>query len=29
VMDNYQQKGGAVKVPEALRPYVKKDYLGR
>ncbi|MBI3971472.1 MAG: serine--tRNA ligase [Chloroflexi bacterium] len=29
ILDNYQQKDGSVKVPEALRPIVKKDYLGR
>ncbi|MGH2353874.1 MAG: serine--tRNA ligase [Chloroflexota bacterium] len=29
IIDNYQQKDGAVKVPAALRPLVGKDYLGR
>lgn len=27
IMDNYQQAGGRVKVPEALRPVVQKEYL--
>ena len=27
IMDNYQQKDGSVKVPEALRPVVGKDYI--
>lgn len=27
ILDNYQQKDGSVKVPEVLRPVVKKDYL--
>lgn len=27
VIDNYQQKGGTVKVPTALRPLVGKDFL--
>jgi len=27
IMDNYQQKDGVVKVPSALRPFMKKDYL--
>jgi seryl-tRNA synthetase len=29
VLENYQQKDGSVKVPAALRPMVRKDYLGR
>jgi seryl-tRNA synthetase len=29
IMDNYQQKDGAVKVPAALRPLVRNDYIGR
>ncbi len=28
ILDSYQQKDGSVKVPEVLRPIVKKDYLG-
>ena len=27
IIENYQQKDGAVVVPEALRPVVKKDCL--
>lgn len=27
ILDNYQQKDGSVRVPEALRPVVKKEYL--
>jgi seryl-tRNA synthetase len=27
ILDNYQQPGGVVKVPEALRRVVKKDVL--
>ncbi len=27
LIENYQQKGGAVKVPQVLRPVVRKDYL--
>ena len=27
ILDNYQQKDGSVKVPEALRPVVNKDYI--
>ena len=27
IMENYQQKGGGVKVPEVLRRVVKEDYL--
>lgn len=28
IIDNYQQKDGSIKVPEVLRPFVKKDYIG-
>ena len=28
IIDNYQQKDGSIKVPEALRPFVKKNYIG-
>lgn len=27
IFDNCQQKDGSVKVPAALRPFVKKDYI--
>ncbi|MCZ6678160.1 MAG: serine--tRNA ligase [Candidatus Poribacteria bacterium] len=27
IIDNYQQKDHSIKVPEALRPVVKKDYI--
>jgi seryl-tRNA synthetase len=29
IIENYQQKGGTIKVPEALRPYMQVDYIGR
>jgi seryl-tRNA synthetase len=28
ILDQYQQKDGSVKVPEALRPFMKRDYIG-
>jgi seryl-tRNA synthetase len=27
ILDNYQQKDGSVKVPEALRSVVNRDYI--
>ncbi|MBI2505825.1 MAG: serine--tRNA ligase, partial [Candidatus Latescibacteria bacterium] len=27
ILENYQQKGGVVKVPAVLRPAIGKDYL--
>lgn len=27
ILDNYQQSDGSVRVPDALRPMVNKDYL--
>jgi seryl-tRNA synthetase len=27
ILDNYQQKDGSVKVPEALRSVVNKEYI--
>jgi seryl-tRNA synthetase len=29
ILDQYQQKDGSVKVPEALRSVVKKEYIGK
>lgn len=27
ILENFQQKDGSVKVPEVLKPYLKKDYI--
>ncbi len=29
IMENYQQKDGSIKVPEVLRPYIGKEFIGR
>jgi seryl-tRNA synthetase len=29
ILEQYQQKDGTVVVPEALRPYMKRDVIGR
>lgn len=29
IVENYQQEDGTIKVPEVLRPYIGKDFLGK
>ncbi|HUO50162.1 MAG TPA: serine--tRNA ligase [Candidatus Paceibacterota bacterium] len=29
IVENYQQKDGAIKVPDVLRPYIGKDVIGK
>jgi seryl-tRNA synthetase len=29
ILEHYQQSDGTIKVPEVLRPYLNKEYIGK